>query len=171
MLTNVLREEALNIGGSVIPVSFGDRRIAEVFKEVPSDGQVGAAALVDMQLEGGGRLVWSPLPLELNERIEPLARLYEYVLGVAGYSRELEWISGGGLPGVYGRLLRFKDGALFVFVSEYAVDANIEVRDTRSGKRYSFLLAQERSVLFAVNAEGSLLSVYRPHETIVHIDE
>ncbi len=168
-LANVLREEALNVGGEVVPVSFGNRRIAEAFKEVPADGKNGVSTVVDIPL-GRGRLIWSPLPVELNERIEPLERLYKYALDAAGCGRELEWISGGTLPGVYGRKLNFKDGALFVFVSEYAADADIEVKDPKTGKRYSFLLEQERSVLFAVNAEGGLLSVYRPQDTLIRIE-
>src|SRR5699024_2985476 len=38
-LANVLREEVLNLDGKNYPVSFGDRRIGEVNKEVLMSGQ------------------------------------------------------------------------------------------------------------------------------------
>ncbi|PUA37542.1 glycoside hydrolase [Paenibacillus elgii] len=165
---NVRREEMLELDGRLLPVSFGQRRIAEVAKEVRTDEAAEAKAdkLIDVPL-GSGRLLWCPLPVELNERAEPLAMLYQHALTVAGFRAELEWLRGGGFPGVYGRKLAFQGGALFVFVSEFAFDTDVEVKDPATGCRYSFVLEKERSVLFAVDREGRLKSVYRPKE--VHI--
>lgn len=187
---NVVREERLSVGGRSYAVSFGSRRIAEVAKEVlaaeaaraaggggtgsgsgeaataAGNSRRGADAVVDVPY-GGGRLIWCPLPVELNERSEPIAALYSYALEAAGCGSELEWLEGGDLPGVYGRRLRFAEGSLFVFVSEYAFDAPIRVKDPVSGATYSFLLERERSVLFAADPEGRLTAVYRPEETDV----
>lgn len=82
---------------------------------------------------------------------------------------ELDWISGGDLPGVYGRKLDFAGGALYIFVSEYAWDADIEVRDAVTGMSYSFRLEKERSVLFAADLQGQLICVYRAGETAITI--
>ncbi|MFS0840650.1 beta-galactosidase [Paenibacillus sp. 1P03SA] len=192
-LANVRREEMLSIGGSVQPVSFGQRRIAETVKEVRRNGEAegdgigtesaaGTAAgltgqeadspqgdaVVDIPL-GKGRLIWSPLPVELNERTEPVAELYRYALEAAGCESGLEWRRGGNLPGVYGRKISFKEGSLFVFVSEFAWDVPVEVKDTETGAVYSFLLEQERSVLFAADPAGKLLAVYRPDEVQITV--
>lgn len=163
---NVLREEAVVINGITFPASFGARRIAEVSKEIPAgaaSGGDGAALVIEVPL-GKGSLIWCPLPLELNDRMEPILALYSHASFAAGCNSGMEWIRGGNLPGVYGRKLSFKGGSLFTFVSEYGVDAEIEVRDNDTGKLYSFLLKKERSVLFAADSEGCLLSVYRDHE-------
>lgn len=79
---------------------------------------------------GKGRLLWSPLPVELSERRDTTVALYSYAVNAAFVERDFEWISGGDLAGIYGRKLSFATGALFTFVSEYAQDAKIEVKDS-----------------------------------------
>ncbi|NOV00981.1 beta-galactosidase [Paenibacillus planticolens] len=167
-LYNVRREEMLRLQGAELPVSFGRRRIAEAVKEVraASSGRMGDE-VVDIPL-GKGRLIWSPLPVELNERTDTLAALYRYAIEAAGCESGLQWKQGGDIAGVYGRKLRYKNGFLYVFVSEFAWDAQIEVRDTDNGAVYAFTLEKERSVLFAADSAGNILSVYRPDE--VHIE-
>ena len=41
-----------------------------------------------------------------------------------------------------------------MFVSEYAHDAQIEVKSAATGTTYSFVLERERAVLFAVDRNG-----------------
>lgn len=168
-LHNVRREEMLLLQGAELPVSYGQRRIAEVLKEVRSGSVNGSRgdAVVDIPL-GKGRLIWSPLPIELNERTDAVVELYRYAIDAAGCDSGLEWKQGGHIAGVFGRKLRYRDGFLYVFVSEFAWDTDIEVKDTDSGATYAFTMEKERSVLFAANAEGQILSVYRPEE--VHIE-
>ncbi|WP_376766980.1 beta-galactosidase [Paenibacillus agri] len=172
-LHNVRREERLNLNGVLFPVSYGQRRIAELIKEVSVQEVPNATAqsaqgdaVVEVAI-GKGRLIWSPLPLELNERDEPIAALYRYAVRISGVQEDLQWHTGGDLPGVYGRKLNFAEGALFVFVSEYAWDTEVEIKDVSTGTVYSFILDKERSVLFTVDAEGRLQSVYRPDEVTI----
>ncbi|MCD1261003.1 beta-galactosidase [Paenibacillus athensensis] len=173
VLGNVQREEMLALGGRQLPVSFGGARIAEACKETAaSDGgsavRAGVSEVRTYPL-GQGALIWCPLPVELNERSEPLVQLYAHALAQAGVGAELIWTRGGELPGVYGRKLSFRDGALYVFVSEFAADAEIEVTDPTSGASYAFELESERTVMFATRASGELLAVYRPHEVKVSV--
>lgn len=174
---NVQREERLVLAGEALPVSYGHRRIAEIAKEVPVDGAMeqrnnaaGGYELFEMPL-GKGKFLWSSLPVELNERLEPLVKLYRYAADAAGAKGGLEWLSGGDLPGVYGRKLSYESGYLYVFVSEYAWDADIAVKDESTGVSYTFKLEKERSVLFFADREGRLLSVYRPNEVNVAVTE
>ncbi|WP_172195360.1 beta-galactosidase [Saccharibacillus qingshengii] len=169
-LSNVRREEMLELDGRRLPVSFGGRRIAETLKEVPADAEGRADAVLDVP-NGKGRLIWSPLPLELGSGDEPIAELYRYAAKQAGVVDDLDWLAGGELAGVYGRKLNFAAGSLYVFVSEYAWDTEIKVRDRASGKVYDFMLESERSVLFAVDASGAVTAVYRPHEVEIEIGE
>ncbi|WP_042167520.1 beta-galactosidase [Paenibacillus gorillae] len=168
-LKNVVREEQLRIGDRVWPVSYGSRRIAQVWKESrKGEADTDADDLRELPL-GKGRIIWCPLPVELNDRTETLTALYKYALASSGCVQELEWIKGGELPGVYGRKLQFRDGALFIFVSEFGRHADIEVKDPATGAGYSFELPKERSVMFAVDLQGRLLSVYRPHESSITV--
>lgn len=154
----------LNINGVNHRVTYGRRRIAEVAKETLLHAENHTPDELAVLPLGKGKLIWSPLPLELNGRDEPLADLYRYASEVAGIENELEWISGGDLAGIYGRKLSFPKGNLYVFVSEFALNHEVKVRDTRTGVIYTFLLEKNRSVLFATDAAGQLQAVYRPDE-------
>lgn len=164
---NVLREEHLRIGGEEYPVSFGQRRIAEVVKQTHSEDQSGPVTVKEYPL-GKGKLLWCPLPVELNERKEGIQQLYTHALKLAGVQEELQWLKGGDQPGVYGRKLRFDQGSLYIFVSEDSADQPIEVSDPATSARYAFLLPSERSVLFSTDQTGAITAVYRPQDTVVH---
>lgn len=169
---NVLREEALELEGRLIPVSFGGNRLAEAFKETGAahKGALAHTALTTKKV-GKGTLLWCPLPIELNERTEALAQVYDYAIGYAGAEAELLWLKGGELPGIYGRKLAFRNGALFIFVSEYALQAEVEITDPETGWSYAFELEPERTVMFAADGDGRLLAVYRPGEVEIAAGE
>jgi hypothetical protein len=172
VLSNILREEAMVLEGKMYPVSFGGARIAQLNKEVAlsDDGAWNSQHGVVRSYElGKGQLIWCPLPVELNERGDVLENLYAYALKQAGVAEELTWGKGGQLPGVYGRKLSFDAGGLFIFVSEYGVDTEIEVTDPVTGRSYSFELEAERTVMFAANSVGELLAVYRPGQVQVDL--
>ncbi|MBD2843860.1 beta-galactosidase [Paenibacillus sp. IB182496] len=171
-IVNVRREEALALDGRLLPVSFGGAGIAKLNKELLPDADGvyadGPATLHERPL-GAGRLIWCPLPLELGETYEPLEEVYRHALAAAGVAPELEWRAGGELPGVYGRKVAFGEGVLYVFVSEYGAPCTVEVRDPASGRGYRFELEAERSVLFATDAAGELIAIYRPDEVRVEV--
>lgn len=169
-LANVLREEMLEVEGRVIPVSFGGSVISFANKELPAEQSAKAPVKLAEWALGKGRLLWCPLPVELNERSEPIVEVYKSALSKAGVTTELEWLVGGELTGIYGRKLQFRNGSLYVFVSESGQDANIQVKDPITDRAYRFAIESERSVLFASDARGSLTTVYRPHEVNVTSD-
>src|SRR4029453_6202593 len=140
----------LELEGRLIPVSFSSNRIAEGAKEVTlGDAASAGSALLSSRKHGKGSFLWCPLPIELNDRSEALVQVYDVAMGQAGVAAELLWLKGGDLPGIYGRKLMFREGALYVFVSEYAVKAEVEITDPESGLSYSFVLEPERTVMFA----------------------
>ncbi len=110
---------------------------------------------------GQGTFIWSPLPVELNDRSEVLETLYRYALQQADVTNELIWHKGGDNPGVYGRRLSYKEGDLFIFVSEFAEDVEIEVTNPHTGRTYAFILEQERSVLYHTDLTGTVVNSYR----------
>ncbi|MEJ9216821.1 beta-galactosidase [Paenibacillus glucanolyticus] len=163
---NVLREEMLELAGERFAVSYGERKINVLAVDRPLGRLDGALEPFAVTL-GKGRFIWCPLPVEMNERWEPIQALYAEALRSAAILPELEWLKGGELPGIYGRKLAFGQGRLYVFVSEHAASAEIEVRDPVSGTGYAFVLERERTVMFMTDAEGQVRTVYRPEE--VHI--
>lgn len=172
VLSNILREEAMVLEGEMLPVSFGGAHIAQLNKEVTLSDDGGWSSqhgVVRSYKLGKGQLIWCPLPVELNERGDVLEKLYTYAIKQAGVEAELTWVKGGQLPGVYGRKLSFDAGSLFIFVSEFGVDTEIEVSDPATGRSYAFELEAERTVMFAVKADGELLAVYRPAQVQVEL--
>lgn len=172
---NVLREEAMLLNGKLYPASFGDRKIGTVAIDVPAHGgktahNNGAHSPITVEL-GDGRFIWCPLPLELNDRWEPLQAIYTEAARISGVQYELDWLSGGELPGVYGRKLQFGEGSLYIFVSEFRSDTDIHVRDPLTGVEYAFTLDRERTVMFAADLEGRLLAVYRPDQVSITCSE
>ncbi|UOQ49652.1 beta-galactosidase [Gracilibacillus caseinilyticus] len=159
-LSNVVREELLAINGVKHPVSFGDRRIGEVNKEVVVEDD---SRLIESEL-GQGKVLWCPLPVELNERTEVLEAVYRQAMEHAGVAAELKWLEGGDLPGIYGRKLTFRDGYLYTFVSEYASDTAVKIQDPVTRRVYQFILEKERSVLFATDKQGEMIATYREQE-------
>ncbi|MEK0314918.1 beta-galactosidase [Cohnella sp. 56] len=162
-LTNLSREEQVRIAGRTYRASFGDRKIGQLSKEVvpgaDRDGWNRTAELLVRPL-GAGKLLWCPLPLELNERTDTLQALYAAALEQAGAgSGAMVWEAGGDHPGVYGTRLTFKRGSLYVFISESGADCEVAIADGES--RYRFTLPSERSVLFATDAQGELIAAYR----------
>ncbi|WP_239613572.1 beta-galactosidase [Cohnella mopanensis] len=163
-LANIRREEALVLEDKILPVSFPKLRFAEASKELSDDLAKNGPSHVTVKRIGKGKLIHCPLPVELNERSETLVELYRFAIREAGVRSELEWLKGGEFAGIYGRKLDFAAGALYIFVSEYAIDEEVEVRDPANGRRYKFMMEAERTVMFAADREGEIIGVYRPEE-------
>ncbi|WP_079908893.1 beta-galactosidase [Paenibacillus sp. 32352] len=168
-VTNVLREEMVQIGDELVPVSFGGARIADTNKQLVTPVEATRPAGIQKVAVGKGTLLWCPLPVELNHRTGAIKAVYAHALQEAHILEELEWLEGGELAGVYGRKLSFAQGALFIFVSEYGYPSRIAVRDPKTGKVYSFDLESERTVMFAADTEGHLKTVYRPGQVTVNV--
>lgn len=163
---NILREEMLVIDGAEYPTAFGQKKIGALAIDRLKDSDSKEPVVINI---GAGRFIYSPLPVELNERWEPVQALYTMAMQLSSITDELEWLQGGELPGVYGRKLTFAAGSLYIFVSEFGHDAEVAVRDPQSGVHYSFTLEQERTVMFAADSGGKLLVVYRPQEVKIQV--
>ncbi|MFD2334521.1 beta-galactosidase [Cohnella sp. GCM10020058] len=166
-LTNLSREEQVRIAGRTYRASFGDRKIGQLNKEVvpgaDGNGWSQTAELLVRPL-GAGKLLWCPLPLELNERTDTLQALYAAALQEAQAGcGAMAWVEGGDHPGVYGTKLTFKHGSLYIFISESGADCEVAIRDGETS--YRFTVPSERSVLFATDTQGGLIATYR--DTVV----
>lgn len=178
---NILREERLlvdNQSHSVLflsdqqaSVTFGKNRLGELEKEVLLSSKESQGTELLTKVVGKGEIVWCPIPVELNNRDEPVLALYKKVLDIADVESGLEWLVGAESLGIYGRMLSFKKGKLFVFVSEDAHDREVKVKDPSNGKVYQFLLESDRSIMFSTDDAGEIEVVYRPSEVMIKVDE
>ena len=164
-IANVCREERIAIDGKFYAVSYGKRKIAEVAKAY-SNLDINEQHYKEMNI-GKGKLIWSVLPLELNDRNEVLMAWYQAGISKANLTADFTWKSGFECAGIYGRKLQFEQHALYIFVSEFAFTCPIEIEDNTTKASYKFELESERSVLFMTDNSGQILHVYRPDEVTI----
>ncbi len=106
---------------------------------------------------GKGRILFSPLPLELNDNLQAVGEVYRYALKTAGvvpaYSTALQD------TGILICPTRFPHATLYVLASESSQDA-VSFRDRTSGKEFSGRLEPGRAALLLVGEDGGLLASY-----------
>jgi hypothetical protein len=106
---------------------------------------------------GKGRILFSPLPLELNDNMQAVGDIYRYALKVAGvvsaYSTSLQD------PGILICPTRFPHATLYVVASESS-EAEVSFRDRASGKEFAGRLEPGRAALLVVGEDGAVLAGY-----------
>jgi hypothetical protein len=106
---------------------------------------------------GKGKVLFTPLPLELNTNLQAPGDVYRYALKVAGvdpiYSTGLED------PGILICPTRFPHATLYVLTSESAQKA-VSFRDELSGKEFSGSLEPGHAAMLLVGNDGNLLASY-----------
>ncbi|NGP46733.1 glycoside hydrolase [Bacillaceae bacterium SIJ1] len=173
---NVRRHERLLLEETTYDIAFLEDQstnlnmIGKLEKEITAETQLPEGVAPIIKPVGKGKLIWCPLPVELNLHDEPIKKLYSLVLEEARVTGDLRWLSGD-TPGIYGRRQVFPEGELLVFVSEDAETTNVRIQHPESGKTYSFEVESERTVMFALDLEGNVTAVYRPDEVNIHVTE
>ncbi len=111
---------------------------------------------------GHGKVLFSALPLELNDNLQSIADVYAYALRTAGvgatYTTEIK------NPGILICPTRLPGATLYVLTSETATTP-VSFRDTRSGKSFSATLDAGRAALLLVDEKGNLVTSYGWHGT------
>ena len=106
---------------------------------------------------GKGRILFSALPLELNDNIEAIGDVYRYALKKAGvaptYSTSVDD------PGILICPTRFGKATLYVLTSE-SPRRTVTFTDRASGKKFTGELDAGRAALLLVGTDGNLLASY-----------
>ena len=106
---------------------------------------------------GKGRILFTPLPLELNDNEQVVGDVYKYALKTAGvaptYTTTLQD------PGMLICPTKFPHSTLYVLVSETGQQA-VSFTDQKSGKQFSGALEPGRSAMLLVGEDGSALASY-----------
>jgi len=112
--------------------------------------------LVEKSL-GKGKLLFAPLPLELNDNLDAVGAVYHYALQVAGvspvYSTTLKD------PGILIAPTRFPKATLYVITSESNQRA-VSFRDDPSGQQFSGTIDPGRAALLLVGNTGEIIAAY-----------
>ncbi|BCL77338.1 hypothetical protein JHS3_30740 [Jeongeupia sp. HS-3] len=155
---NLNREETLHFDDRRWRASFGGEAIARLSS---GDGN----ALVERTM-GRGRLLWCPLPLELNQRTDVLDALYRHALARAGVDLPWRWL-GDAPEGVALHRQAFADRVLWIVVSEAARDHALAWHDVSTGRDYATTLVAGRALLFITDAAGQVVGSLRDHPVTV----
>jgi hypothetical protein len=154
----VAQEEHLGIGNMMYRLSYrGDK-----FQRLEKSVQVpGAPARVAQFSEGRGRVIWSPLPVELAEQVAPTVVLYRHALGAANLEPlfHAERSDPGVLiyPAVYG------EAVLYGIVSELGSASDVRLTHAETGTSLEVALPAGRAALALVGrSDGRTLGRYTP---------
>ncbi|HEY9142338.1 MAG TPA: beta-galactosidase, partial [Bryobacteraceae bacterium] len=147
-----LRETLLQWPGNQARLTFGEDKTTFLDRAfLPSGGTWAEKPL------GKGRILFSALPLELNDNVQAIGEVYRYALKTAGvtptYSTEVED------PGILICPTRYRKATLYVLTSE-SPRRQVAFRDRTSGKTFRGELDAGRAALLLVAPDGNLLATY-----------
>ncbi len=147
-----LREHLMHFPGGGEQLTFSGDKTTYLSRAVLPNGE----DWIEKPL-GKGRILFAPLPLELNDNLQALGDVYSYALKAAGvapiYTTTLKD------PGILICPTRFPDATLYVITSE-SNQTEVNFVDVRSGKRFAGALASGRAAILLVAADGRLLASY-----------
>jgi hypothetical protein len=107
---------------------------------------------------GKGKVLFTPLPLELNDNLRVIGEVYRYALKdanvVPSYSTTVED------PGIMIAPTRFPHATLYVITSESSGSSDIIFRDQLSQKQFSGRLDPGRAAILLVEQNGNLVASY-----------
>lgn len=158
------REKEIGLPYELIPLTVREHatRWGRLVFSGDKTTYVTAAALPDgaqwvEKALGKGKVLFSPLPLELNDNLETLGAVYRYALKTAGVAPAYD--AGSLDPGVLVCPTRFPHATLYALTSESNQRA-VAFKDLRSGKQITGALDPGRAALLLVGEDGALLAAY-----------
>jgi hypothetical protein len=109
---------------------------------------------------GKGRIFWAAEPVELAQGDQPSADIYSYVASRIALQPQFEF--GTPLsPGVMAYPIALEDSVLYIFVSDNAANANIDLRDKTTGARITLDLPGEHAAMALVGKnEKAVIAKY-----------
>jgi hypothetical protein len=148
-----LREQTFRWPGKPLTLTYAGMGTTMLSQAVLPGGQ----DWVEQPL-GKGKVLFSTLPLELNDRLDAVAAVYDYALKAAGV--ESIYTTTIGNPGILICPTLLPHATLYVLASE-TNETDVSFRDVRSGKTFSGQLEPGRASLLLVGEDGSLIARYR----------
>ena len=155
-LIPVANEEELKIGDEFYRVTYNSDIINFANKEILEGEKYHHIHIINI---GSGKIIWCPMPIELNGNIKVINEVYKVAMREAKIQRDLIWTRGN-TPGIFARKISYSNGYVLVFISEIGIDREIEVADRSTGMTLSFILPSDRIRLLAFDQNNSLIDSY-----------
>jgi len=147
----VTEEEPVDIGGRTVVARYRNLKIQRLEKSI-----LDAGAQVVVRNIGKGRIIWSPLPLESADNIEPTVAFYQFALRAANVSSPCSCSTG--TPSIAVLPLVFKNAVLYTFISETDRDVATTLTHRASGTTINVTVPAQRTVLlFVERATGRII--------------
>lgn len=147
-----LRDQTFTWAGKPLPLIYGGSKTT-----ILSRAQLPGGEDWMEQPLGRGRILFSALPLELNDRLDSVAAVYSYAIEAAGI--ESAYTTTSTDPGILICPTLFPQATLYVLTSETNQTA-VSFRDRRSGKTFTGALDPGRAALLLIGNDGALLANY-----------
>ncbi|HEY0784956.1 MAG TPA: beta-galactosidase [Acidobacteriaceae bacterium] len=147
------RQQHVTLPGGALPLTYPGLMITRLQQAVLP----GSRDWVELPV-GRGRILYSPLPLEISDDIPTLAAVYRYALHAAGV--EPAYTLSGDAPGITLAPTSYPAATLYVLTSESSADTRVTFRDTRSGKEFSGTIAAGHAALLLIGTDGRLITSY-----------
>jgi phosphopantetheinyl transferase (holo-ACP synthase) len=150
----ITQEETLVIGRKEHRLSYRGEKIQRIEKSVIASDK--AAAVMTLQ-RGKGKIVWSPLPVEISDTSETTSALYRFALKEAGIKAvceiERDFSSVLIAPTVY------DEAVLYTLVSECDRDTDIKLTHRETNTPVNITVRAQRSALVFVDRKtGKVLA-------------
>lgn len=150
----VTQEETLIVGTEQIVVGYRGEKLHRVEKGITEREGL---PRVEVVTRGAGKVIWSPLPVELAEHPEAAARLYAFALKEAGWSPRFTVGPADSRVLVYAS--HFDRATLFACVSESAAEESVDITTVPGGATQRVKVAAQKAVLLLVGqSDGHLIA-------------
>ncbi len=111
-----------------------------------------------MQTLGRGKIIFSALPLELNDDLQAVGDVYKYAAKQAGVTSAYSTSTQD--PAILICPTRFPHATLYVVTSESAKTADVSFEDHLSGKSFSTTIEAGRAAMLVVGDDGHVRASY-----------
>lgn len=147
------REAQVSWPGGSAWLSYGGDKILYLDRAYLASGQT-----FQQVLYGQGKVLYVPLPIELNDNLAVIGEIYRYALDQARVARAYSTDMTD--PGLLVCPTRLPKATLYVITSESASSGPVRFRDAASGEQFSSSLEPGRAALLLVGHDGTVLASY-----------
>jgi hypothetical protein len=147
-----VREELMKFPGGDERLSYGGDKTTYLDRAVLPDKSL----WVEKTL-GRGKILFSPLPLELNDNLQTIGDVYRYAMKTAGVTSAYATTLPD--PGILICPTKYPRATLYALTSESGQTA-VSFTDQKSGKQFSGTLDAGRSALVLIGQDGAVLASY-----------
>ena len=148
----LLHENRVQWAGGTSSLTYSGMKITVLNRAVLSDGKSWEEVSV-----GKGKILFSPLPLELNDNLQTIGDVYRYALRTAGVSPT--YVTDLRDPGILIAPTQFPHATLYVLSSESDQEA-VSFTDSKSGKHVTGEISPGRTTLLVIGEDGKELASY-----------